>query len=375
MATTVPMSIDSFWNGRLKEMSKAYEVVTLSSPGSELEIISKREGVKTLTVPMERHISLFKDIKAFVSVFKVIRMEKPDMIHSMTLKAGLLCMISGWLLRVPIRIHTFVGLFWPTAKGIVRRVVMMTDSITCACATNVIPEGKGVMDDMIAGGITKKPMKVLGYGNVRGVDMKYYDRTDEVMTAASKIKKDGVFTFVFVGRIVGDKGINELVSAFKRLHDKYERTRLLLIGPYESNLDPISEITKKIIAQMDSIEAVGQQADVRAWYAASDCFVFPSYREGFPNTVLEAGALGLPSIVTDINGSREIIIEGENGVIVPARDADALYDAMEMMLTDEQRRLEMAGKARQLIETRYEKSFVCKCQLDFYKELFDQLGK
>lgn len=367
-ATTIPMSLDIFCRDMLREMSEEYDVVALSSPGEEMAVVAEREGVRTISVPMERHISLLKDIKSLFALIKVFRNEKPYAVHSMTPKAGLLCMIAAWLTKVPVRIHTFTGLVWPTSKGITRAILKTTDKITCACATHIIPEGQGVMNDLMNGGITKKPMKVLGYGNVRGIDMQHYDRTEEVMAEADKIRNDGVFTFVFVGRIVGDKGINELVSAFKRLHEKYEQARLLLIGWFETQLDPVSEETRRIIEEMVSIEAVGQQADVRAWYAASDCFVFPSYREGFPNTVIEAGALGLPSIVTDINGSREIIIEGENGVIVPVRDADALYDAMEMMLTDEQKRLAMAGNARRLIETRFEKGYVRKCQLDFYRE-------
>ncbi|MCQ2112380.1 MAG: glycosyltransferase family 4 protein [Bacteroidaceae bacterium] len=367
-ATTIPMSLDIFCRDMLREMSEEYDVVALSSPGEEMAVVAEREGVRTISVPMERHISLLKDIKSLFALIKVFRNEKPYAVHSMTPKAGLLCMIAAWMTKVPVRIHTFTGLVWPTSKGITRAILKTTDKITCACATHIIPEGQGVMNDLRNGGITKKPMKVLGYGNVRGIDMQHYDRTEEVMAEADKIRNDGVFTFVFVGRIVGDKGINELVSAFKRLHEKYEQTRLLLIGWFETQLDPVSGETRRIIEEMDSVEAVGQQSDVRAWYAASDCFVFPSYREGFPNTVIEAGALGLPSIVTDINGSREIIIEGENGVIVPVRDADALYDAMEMMLTDEQKRLTMAGNSRRLIETRFEKSYVRKCQLDFYRE-------
>jgi glycosyltransferase involved in cell wall biosynthesis len=119
------------------------------------------------------------------------------------------------------------------------------------------------------------------------------------------------------------------------------------------------------------IEYVGPQwgDDLLVYYAASDCFVFPSYREGFPNTVIEAGAMNLPCIVTDINGSREIIVDGENGMIVPPRDAEALYRAMKTMLTTDDKRNNMARKARKLIADRYEQSFVRKCLYDFYDEV------
>ena len=292
------------------------------------------------------------------------------MVHSMTPKAGLLCMIAAWLTRVPVRVHTFTGLVFPTATGLKRKILMLTDSLTCACATHVIPEGEGVKNDLLNYGITKKPMKVLGYGNVRGIDIVRFDRRPEVMALAQEIRKVDVFTFVFVGRIVRDKGINELCQAMEMLSG-IAPVRLLLIGPYEDDLDPISQSSKDIIENNPSIEYLGSKYgdEVLACYAAADCFVFPSYREGFPNTVIEAGAMGLPSIVTDINGAREIIIDGENGVIVPSKDAEALHDAMLKMLEDKAERERMAGNARHLIETRYEQRFVRQCLYDFYKEV------
>ena len=180
-----------------------------------------------------------------------------------------------------------------------------------------------------------------------------------------------VFTFVFVGRIVSDKGINELVEAFVKLHDKHKNTRLVLVGNYEHNLDPVSDKTRQLIDTNDGIEVCGAKYgdDLLQMYVDADCFVMPSYREGFPNTVLEAGAMGLPSIVTDINGSREIIENEKNGLIVPAKDADALYVAMERMLTDTAVRSTMKQNAMQMIESRFEKNFVQSCQIEFYKSI------
>jgi glycosyltransferase involved in cell wall biosynthesis len=159
-----------------------------------------------------------------------------------------------------------------------------------------------------------------------------------------------------VGRLVGDKGINELVEAFARIEEK--SIKLLLVGPKEENLDPLKQETLERIESDPRIMAVGSQTDVRPYYVAADIFVFPSYREGFPNTVLEAGALGLPSIVTDINGSKEIIIEGKNGMIVPSKDADALYKAILLLINDEEKRKEMARQARSLVASRYEQQWL-----------------
>lgn len=370
-ATTVPGSLDTFCKGILRELSEKYEVIGLSSPGDALDNVAKREGVRTIVVPMERHISLAKDLMALVRLIFVFRKEKPTMVHSMTPKAGLLCMVAGWLTRVPVRVHTFTGLVFPTSTGLKRRILMATDRLTCACATHVIPEGEGVKNDLQNNGITKKPLRVLGFGNVMGVDMKKCTRRKEVLNIANTIGNGSSFTFLYVGRIVKDKGINELMSAFERLYSETTNVRLWLVGSFEDSLDPISEKAKDTIYNNPEVEYVGPKYgdELLAYYAAADCFVFPSYREGFPNTVLEAGAMELPCIVTDINGSREIIKQGENGVVIPPKDTSALYHAMKNMIANHTAREYMASKARKMVEDRFEQGFVRKCLYDFYDEI------
>ena len=368
-AVTASQSI-GFFEPMVKDLQeRGYEIVSVSSPGESL-IRLREKGVKVIEVPIERRISVFRDLKSLMRMISVFRKEKPFMVHSMTPKAGMLCMLAAWITRVPRRVHTFTGLVWPTSTGLKRRILMATDWLTCACATHIIPEGRGVMNDLQSH-ITKKPMKVLGYGNVRGVDMEKFSRRQEVEEMAKGIKTEGIFTFIFVGRIVGDKGINELVSAFAELHKKYEKTRLLLVGRFEKELDPLKAETLNVIDKHISIELLGPKYgdELLAYYAASDCFVFPSYREGFPNTVMEAGAMGLPSIVTDINGSREIIMDGKNGVIIPSKDVEALYHAMEEMITNSDKTKEYADNAREMIASRFERGFVCKCLYDFYEEV------
>lgn len=368
-AFTISWSLDFVW-GMLPEMKKQYEVVLLSSPGPEMDFTENEYEVRGIRVPMDRQISLMHDVVSLWNLIKIFRKEKPTMVHSMTPKAGLLCMIAAWMTRVPVRVHTFTGLVFPTSIGLKRRILMMTDAITCACATHVIPEGEGVMMDLRNHGITKKPMKVLGYGNIKGIDLTHYSRRPGVEALAQKLKKEGIFTFVFVGRIARDKGINELCKAMRKLLG-FAPVRLVLVGPNEDDLDPISQEAKDLIANNSAIEYVGEKYgdELLAYYAAADCFVLPSYREGFPNTILEAGAMGLPCIVTDINGSREIIVEGENGMIVPPRDTDALFQAMFEMVRNKTNREYMASKARNMIESRFEQSFVQKCLMEFYEEV------
>ncbi len=375
-ACTVPQSL-GFLRGIITELKReGYEVVAVSSSNeagfqkntyseeSELEKFGKSEGIRTIPVAMERHISPAKDLKSLWSMVKVFCHEKPCMVHSMTPKAGLICMLAAWLTRVPVRVHTFTGLVWPTAKGMKRYILMFADRLICACATHIVPEGEGVKTDLLNHKITRKPIRVLGHGNVRGVDLDYW-KPMEMVTRNDR------FTFVFVGRIVRDKGMHELAEAMRTLNG---RCRLLLVGPFEEDLAPIEPEDKAFFMNSADVEVMGAQSDVRPFYAQADALVFPSYREGFPNVVLEAGAMGLPCIVTDINGSREIIEHGKNGLIVPPGDAHALCEAMKMFIEQAELVKKTAQNARSMIASRFEQNYVRRCLKDFYKEIMPKKG-
>lgn len=366
-ACTVAGSL-GFVQAILPKLAQRYDVLLLSSPGKKLDTLSAQYGVRGTGIPMQRRISLLKDIYSLWLLILLFWREKPYAVHSMTPKAGMLCMLAAWITRVPIRIHTFTGLIFPTSTGIKRQILILTDRITCACATHINPEGYGVLNDLKHNNITRKPMCVLGYGNVKGVDMTYFNISDSVKKESKGIKENYSlkgFTFIFVGRICKEKGIDELIAAYEKLQEEYE-CNLILVGSYESKTDPISLRTEKEIETNLSIHAVGPQSDVRPWYAAADCLVFPSYREGFPNVVLEAGAMGLPSIVTDINGSREIIENGKNGLIIPSHNVDELYAAMCRIVNDSKLRAKLSSNSREMIESRFEQSYVQQNLLNWY---------
>lgn len=371
---TVPLSLDLFCRGLLRDLSSRYEIIALSSPQPELDSIRKREKVRTISVPMARKIAPFSDLKSLFELIRVFRKERPDMVHSITPKAGLLSMMAAKWTRVPVRIHTFTGLIFPYEKGWKRRLLMTTDRLTASCATHVIPEGVGIRDDLIRFKITRKPLRVLGNGNVRGIDLSHYVRTEKLSRRAADLRNiynipdDGI-AFIFVGRLDRDKGIDELIQAFRMLEKEHPNVHLFLVGAEEPEGKSILDETKEIIRQDDHIHlSDGWQADVRPWYAAADALVHPSRREGFPNVVIEAGAMGLASIVTDINGSREIVKDGQNGTIVPAQDPEALYGAMKDFLEHPEKVQEMAAAARDLSK-RYEQKYVRQCLDVFYREV------
>lgn len=378
--STIPWSLDLFCKGQLKMFSKHYDVVVVSSPDKELKWIEEREGVKTIPLKMARNIELWTDIKALWKMIGVMRREKPYIVHSITPKAGLISMLAARICGVPVRMHTYTGLVFPTATGLKQKILIWMDKLLCACATYINPEGQGVANDLKKYNITKKPLHIIGNGNVRGVDAEYWKKEStnehkltQNINEARNLQKESndaePFTFVFVGRIVGDKGINELIEAFKRL--KPNSAKLILVGPYEENLDPVKTETKSEIDNNPNIVWVGKQDDVRPYYEQANAFVLPSYREGFPNTVLEAGAMDLPCIVTNINGANEIIIPEENGIIVPSKDANALYQAMQRFINEPELVAKMKRNARKMVIDRYEQKFIWGELLKVYQS-FDQ---
>lgn len=373
-AATVPVSLDIFCRGTLAELSKDYEVVALSSPGAILDKVGEREGVRTVGVKMSRRWDVMCDIVALFKLIKIFRKERPDMVHSMTPKAGLLCMMAARIAKVPVRMHTFTGLIFPSSQGIKRRILRFSDELTCRFATHINPEGEGVMMEMMDARLTRKPLKVLGNGNVRGIDLDHYYRSLAMEEEGRLLRirlgiKYNEFVFILVGRLVGDKGINELISAFDRLRNIYPDIHLILVGQAENEFDPLKSKTYARMNTIHNLYVPGFQNDVRPWFAMADALVFPSYREGFPNVVIEAGAMGLPSIVSDISGSREIIHDGENGLIIPPKDEEALYQAMKRFVENPLLVRRLALRARDMVASRYEQGFVRKCLKDYYKKI------
>lgn len=362
--------------GQLKFLSKYFKIVGVSSPGPNVAKATLREGVDIHTVKMSRHIDLIQDFKSLYNLYKVFKKEKPDMVHSITPKAGLLSMTAAYFARVPIRLHTFTGLIFPYRTGLFQKILITTDRILCFFATNLYPEGEGVKQDLISYKITSKPLKVIGKGNVNGVDLTYYNPDNFITKDLNDLKKelgieDSDFVFIFLGRLVKDKGINELISAFKKLSTQKNNVKLLLLGKYEHELDPVLPETEFEINTNDNIILAGWQTDTRPYLLISNVSILPSYREGFPNVVLEAGAMGLPCIVTNISGCNEIIKDQHNGVIIPPKDEVKLFEAMKSIVIDKKLVNEMALNSRSVIVNNYERSFVWNSLLKEYKFLLN----
>jgi len=373
--TTVPISLRTLLKGQSKFMSQYYEVVGVTSRGDEISDVEKDEGIRVIEVEMTRTISPIKDLASLWKLYKVIKKEKPFIVHSHTPKAGTLGMMAAKLAGVPNRLHTIAGLPLLVATGAKRKLLDFVEKITYACATKIYPNSLGLKEIIIQNGYTKaSKLKVIANGSSNGIDVNHFsvknisEETKTTLREKLNISKNDI-VFVFVGRLVTDKGINELITAFKKLSTEYQNIKLLLVGTFESDLDPLQDDTLNEIESNKNIINVGWQTDVRPYFAISSVLAFPSYREGFPNVVMQAGAMGLPSIVTDINGCNEIIKHDVNGIIIQSKDKNELYLAMKNLIDNPNNCTELAKASRQMICDNYQRQVIWEALLKEYKDL------
>jgi glycosyltransferase involved in cell wall biosynthesis len=368
IVTTVPETLATILRGQPSWVNQYASVVCVTSPDPIINIVKEQEGVTVIGIPMYRGISPLKDLVSIFRMWRVFRRVRPDVVHSYTPKAGLVAMLAGSLAGVQVRIHTFTGLVFPTSIGLKRKILIAIDRLICLVATKVVPEGEGVAKDLRKNRITSKPLKVIGNGNIAGIDTEYFM---PLQCPPLALEGREAFTFCFVGRLNRDKGLQELVAALTALQGE---VRLLLVGELDHTA-PVDEVTLQEIKAHPRIQTTGFLSDIRPALEAADVIVLPSYREGFPNVVLQAGAMEKPVIASDINGSNEVIENDFNGWLVPVRDAKRLSERMAyaMTLSDDERS-ELGRNARARIVERYEQSAYRGQLLKFYREVASEAG-
>jgi glycosyltransferase involved in cell wall biosynthesis len=370
--TTVPISLRYLLQGQMAYMSHRFKVYAISSPGPELDEVASQEKVETIGVKMTRKITPITDLIALFKLFTIFRKLKPDIVHTHTPKAGLLGMMAARMAGVPVRLHTVAGLPLMERKGLEKSVLVLAEKLTYFLANKVYPNSKGLLDYIVQNNFSKKSkLKIIGNGSSNGINLELFQlQENEYKSSKNVLKKleigNNDIIFTFIGRLVRDKGIEELVTAFNRVSLKYSKICLFFVGPKEDDLDPVSAEILETIRLNDRIIPVGFQSDVRPYLAISTVFVLPSYREGFPNVVLQAGCFNLPCIVSNINGCNEIIEDGVNGLLVEPKSVSSLEKAMIRMIENEDERKRMASIARGLIIDRYDQKVIWRLWLAEY---------
>lgn len=375
--TTIPLSLRELLTGQLQYMSNYYDVIAISSGGEQFDMLLKEQKVRGYVVPFTRKtFSIISDIKALFLLIRIFKKEKPFIVHSETSKDGLLCMLAAWICRVPNRLYTIAGL--ADIPGVRGFMLNQAEWLTFRCATKLYPVSKNMMEIYLKRGIFHQGMfarskaKVLLNGSSNGFDCEYFSKDNVHPEKIESLKKkleiaEKDFVFCSIGRVVRDKGINELVKAFSLLTKEYTNIHLLMLGQFENSLDPLFPETLREIDTNKYIHYVGYQSDIRPFLFISNALIHASYREGFGNVIAQAGLFDLPCIVTNICGPNEIIIEGVNGNIIPRKDVNALYEKMKYYLENLDEVKRMGANSRELIVSRYQRKDIWDALLKEYQ--------
>ena len=354
--TTVPMTL-CFVAGHVAHAKRrGFEVHVLSSPGAALDEFARDLQVEAHGVPMPRRITPLADLAALWRIVRVMRRVRPTIVDAHTPKGGLLAMMAAALCRVPVRIYHQHGLPLVTATGLRRRILRWSERTTCRLAHQVICISASLREVLIAEGLCPaEKIKVLEHGSIDGVeaDQKFNPARVSADSAERVRARYGIpadaLVLGFVGRIVRDKGLIELVQAWRVLREEWPSLHLLAAGPFESQ-DPIPADVDALLRRDPRVHLAGMVRDMPALYRSLDLLVLPTYREGFGAALLEASAMELPVIATRVAGCVDAVRDGETGLLVPVRDVEALTAAIRVYLGDPElrRRHGASGRARAL---------------------------
>jgi glycosyltransferase involved in cell wall biosynthesis len=373
--TTVPLSLKLLLSGQMKYMKEQdWEVIMVSADGREVAQAIKNEGVRHEVIPFTRKITPLDDLVCIWKLIQLFRREKPDIVHTHTPKAGLLGMIAANLAGVKTRIHTLAGIPAMAAEGRKKTLLESVEKWTYSNATEVWPNSVGLRKFVLQKELCSEyKLRIIGKGSSNGVDLEKFNREvlkeNHLVAATMRIMPgEDDFIILSVGRLVRDKGIEELVSAF--LNSKIvSKSKLVLLGGFEQDLDPLSPETVQTIQDHPKIIQIDWSDHVAHYLALADVLVHPSHREGFPNVILEAGAMQVPVICSDIIGNTDIIVQQKTGLIFPVKDALVLREALEFSFVKRDKMAQYAANLYLEIVNNYDRKFLHKEIFSNYQRL------
>ncbi|MFZ1527335.1 MAG: glycosyltransferase family 4 protein [Ferruginibacter sp.] len=374
--TTVPMALKYLLPGQMNFMKKnGYDVLMISADGKELPDVIANEKCRHKIVPMTRRITPLQDLKCLIQLIRIFSKEKPDIVHSHTPKAGLLGMIAAKICGVKTRVHTVAGLPMMVENGMKFKLLKLLEKITYAAATNVWPNSGSLLNYITDNRLTKRSkLQVIGKGSSNGINLSKFNNGQLNQATIDEIKTEINYSsantyLLFMGRLVKDKGIVELVNAFTALQPTRPGLRLLLVGDFEQALDPLPHHITEIIKNNDAVIHVPWTNKVEYFMNIADHFVFPSHREGFPNVLLQAGAMKLPIICSSIPGNIDIVQNKQTGLLFQTANETSLREAIEYAVSQKENTSEMAQKLNEVINAGFQHTFIWQNLLFQYKRL------
>lgn len=377
--TTVPMAFKVLLAGQPKFMSQnGFKVIMISADGKEIEDIKKVEGCEHLIVPMTRSITPFKDVISFFKLRSVLKKYKPDIVHTHTPKAGLLGMLAAKSLGIKIRIHTVAGLPLIIETGFKRHLLMLTERLTYWGANYVWPNSRSMMNFIINKKLTNPgKLSIIENGSTNGIDLDKFSKQNLKEEMKNKIQsslpKINALKILCVGRMVKDKGIEELINVFKKLQ-KDHSLQLILVGPFEPHLDPLSMQTIDTINNTASILHISWSDEIEYYMDYADLFVHPSHREGFPNVILQAGAMHLPVICSNIPGNSDIIQNEKTGLMFEVKNENDFYNKLKFAIDNKQQTKRFADAFFIEVTELYNRKKIHQTILNTYNLLLEKNG-
>lgn len=356
--------------GRLRALREGgFQVTLVSAPGELLRSTSALEGVEWNAVPMQRQISLFADVVSLVRLWLLLRRLKPDLVEFSTPKAGLLGTMAARICRVPNRVYMLRGLRLETARGLKRGVLLAAEKMAARCAHIVLCNSESLRTRALALGVAPaEKLHLLGGGSSNGVDTETYSPGASDIRERYGLPADACVVG-YVGRLTRDKGLPELIEAFEMILQAEPGTHMLLVGGFDASEDRLSAELRRRIESHPHIRLTGYVDRTAAFYRAMDVLVLPTWREGFPNVVLEAGSTGIPVVTTLSTGSRDSVVPEVTGLLIPPGYPEAICEAVLKLLRDPERRKTMGSAARAWVRENYAGDRVLGLTADYYRGL------
>jgi len=356
--------------GRLRALREAgFRVTLIASPGELLDEIAMREGIEAIGLPIEREIAPLSDLVSLMKLWWVLMRLRPDLAEFSTPKAGLLGNMASWLAGVPARVYMLRGLKLETSKGMKRTILLAAERAAARFAQVVLSNSESMRSEAVALGIAPADKThLLGDGSSNGVDVARFSPGTSEVRSRLRIPVEAPVVG-FVGRLTEDKGIPELIEAFDAIVQGEPEARLLLVGWFDVSEDALRAQVRTRIQAHPRIHCTGFVADTAPYYRAMDVMVLPTWREGFPNVVLEAAATGIPVITTLCTGSRDSVVPEVTGLLIPPGYPEAISEAVLKLLRGPTRRRRMGEAARAWVCTHYSDERVLRLAVSFYKSM------
>lgn len=372
---TTPFAVNAFLRTHLRALADNHDVTLCVNTLAYPLVDEIARSVRVRHIDIARKISPWQDLRALFQLVRCFREIQPSTVHSITPKAGLVSMLAGWLAQVPWRFHTFTGQVWATKSGFRRTLLKGIDRIIALLASRVFADSASQCRFLEDEGVVRPGgVSMLGQGSVAGVDLARF-HPDSATRAALRAEisvAESVPVFLFVGRLVRDKGVFDLIKAFAKLNARHGKWELWMVGPDEESLQSTLRAEGERLGTR--IRWFGPTPSPERYMAAADVFALPSYREGFGSVIIEAAACGIPTIAYRIDGVVDAIVEGSTGYLVEKGDVSAFAEVMEQLGSDPNRRLLLGQLARQRAVADFSSSKVSAAWLAFYGAILSEIA-